>query len=210
MIVNSCRGLSKFVCIRPNTSYEHTLKFFRLFSIISWLVHWLIRIFSWIWIRCFFHCCCSPLFVDSAFGWGWKKSKVISVVTFGRYATVLFPFRIWFQIWNYLTSRLCERCIRVVSDKRHAAKWWQIQSCAIRTLRTGIWSQLLVDYCNSLMYGIISANMKKLWRVQNALICVICSLGPLDYVSGAWSHLHWLPMEQWIIFLDFYYNCKSC
>ena len=55
-------------------------------------------------------------------------------------------------------------------------------------------------YCNSLMYGISKANMKKLQRVQNALIRVICSLGPRESVSEARRDLHWLPIEQRIIF----------
>ena len=57
-----------------------------------------------------------------------------------------------------------------------------------------------LDYCNSLMYGISRTNMKKPQRVQNALIRVICLLGPRDSVSGARRDLHWLPIEQQITF----------
>ena len=68
-----------------------------------------------------------------------------------------------------------------------------------------------LDYCNSLMYGISRANMKKLQRVQNALIRVICSLGPRDSVSGARRDLHWLPIEQRIIFkiAVLTFNCRQ-
>ena len=67
-----------------------------------------------------------------------------------------------------------------------------------------------LDYCNSLMYGISKANIKKLQRVQNALIRVICSLGPRDSVSGARRDLHWLPIEQRIIFkiAVLTFNCR--
>ena len=63
----------------------------------------------------------------------------------------------------------------------------------------------------SLMYGISRANMKKLQRVQNALIRVICSLGPRDSVSGARRDLHWLPIEQRIIFkiAVLTFNCRQ-
>ena len=59
-----------------------------------------------------------------------------------------------------------------------------------------------LDFCNSLMYGIsrLSANMKKLQRVQNALIRVICSFGLHDSVSGARRGLHWIPIKHRIIF----------
>ena len=65
-----------------------------------------------------------------------------------------------------------------------------------------------LDYCNSLMYGFFRATMKKLQRVQIALIRVICSLGPGDSVSGARRDLHWL--EQRIIFkIDVLtFNCR--
>ena len=51
---------------------------------------------------------------------------------------------------------------------------------------------------------------RKLQRVQNALIRVICSLGPRDSVSGARRDLHWLPIEQRIIFkiAVLTFNCR--
>ena len=55
-----------------------------------------------------------------------------------------------------------------------------------------------------------SPRMKKLQRVQNALIRVIFSLGSRDSVSGARRDLHWLPIEQRIIFkiAVLTFNCR--
>ena len=48
------------------------------------------------------------------------------------------------------------------------------------------------------------------YEVKNALIRVICSLGPRDSVSGARRDLHWLPIEQQIIFkiAVLTFNCR--
>ena len=94
-------------------------------------------------------------------------------------------------------NSVCSSCYYHIRALRHIRTSLN-QETAANIGRSVVSSRL--DYCNSLMYGISRANMKKLQRVQNALIRVICSLGPRDSVSGARRDLHWLPIKQRIIF----------
>ena len=104
-------------------------------------------------------------------------------------------------------NSVCSSCYYHIRALRHIRPSLN-QETAANIGRSVVSSRL--DYCNSLMYGISKANMKKLQRVQNALIRVICSLGPRDSVSGARRDLHWLPIEQRIIFkiAVLTFNCR--
>ena len=104
-------------------------------------------------------------------------------------------------------NSVCSSCYYHIRALRHIRPSLN-QETAANVGRSVVSSRL--DYCNSLMYGISRANMKKLQRVQNALIRVICSLGPRDSVSGARRDLHWLPIEQRIIFkiAVLTFNCR--
>ena len=57
-----------------------------------------------------------------------------------------------------------------------------------------------LDYCISLLYGISKANVTKLQRVQNALCRTVYKLNRLGHVSPHLNKLHWLPIEQRILF----------
>jgi len=58
-----------------------------------------------------------------------------------------------------------------------------------------------LDYCNSLLYGIDKGLLNKLQRVQNALArVVVTSVRRHDHVSPALKQLHWLPVEQRILY----------
>ena len=72
-------------------------------------------------------------------------------------------------------NSVCSSCYYHIRALRHIRPSLN-QETAANIGRSVVSSRL--DYCNSLMYGISSANMKKLQWVQNALIRVICSLGP--------------------------------
>ena len=83
-------------------------------------------------------------------------------------------------------NSVCSSCYYHIRALRHIRPSLN-QETAANIGRSVVSSRF--DYCNSLMYGI-----------SNALICVICALGPRDSVSGARRDLHWLPIEQRIIF----------
>ena len=85
-------------------------------------------------------------------------------------------------------NSVCSSCYYHIRALRHIRPSLN-QETAANIGRSVVSSRL--DYCNSLMNRISRANMKKLQRVQNALIRVICSLGPRDSVSKARRDLHW-------------------
>ena len=58
-----------------------------------------------------------------------------------------------------------------------------------------------LDYCNGLLYGINKGLSKKLQMVQNSLArVVIPSVKRRDHITPVLRQLHWLPVEQRIIF----------
>ena len=57
-----------------------------------------------------------------------------------------------------------------------------------------------LDFCNSLLHGLSKYEINKLQSVQNAAARVIACLRKFDHISDTLKELHWLPVEQRIIF----------
>ena len=57
-----------------------------------------------------------------------------------------------------------------------------------------------LDYCNSLLYGIKSYQLRKLQSVQNAAAKLIFGRRKFDHVSDLFEKLHWLRIDQRITF----------
>jgi hypothetical protein len=53
-----------------------------------------------------------------------------------------------------------------------------------------------LDYCNSVLYGVIDTNIVKLQRVQNSLARTICELPYGASTTEILSELHWLPVKR--------------
>ena len=53
-----------------------------------------------------------------------------------------------------------------------------------------------IDYCNSLLYGIPQASLKKLQRVQNMCACLGLRRSKTDSATSCLRDLHWLPVKQ--------------
>ena len=57
-----------------------------------------------------------------------------------------------------------------------------------------------LDFCYSLLHDLPKYEINKLQSVQNAAARVIASLTTFDHISATLKELHWLPVEQRIIF----------
>jgi len=58
-----------------------------------------------------------------------------------------------------------------------------------------------LDYCNSILTGLLKSTNATLQRVQNAAArCMVLNLHPHDSISDGLRQLHWLPIEARIQF----------
>ena len=57
-----------------------------------------------------------------------------------------------------------------------------------------------IDYCNSLLLGIPKYHINRLQRLQNMSCRVICGLRKFNHISSAMADLHWLKVNEHIIF----------
>ena len=57
-----------------------------------------------------------------------------------------------------------------------------------------------LDYCNVVFANLPAATVAPLQRAQNAAARLVKGLGPRDHVASALRDLHWLPIQQRIIY----------
>ena len=58
----------------------------------------------------------------------------------------------------------------------------------------------LLDYCNSLVYGVSKYNVAKLQKIRNALCRIVFRLYGTSHVTPFLQKLHWLPITYRILF----------
>ena len=59
---------------------------------------------------------------------------------------------------------------------------------------------LKLDFCNSLLFGAQKRDIVKLQSVQNAAARIIAGLKKRDHITETLRDLHWLPVEERIVF----------
>ena len=57
-----------------------------------------------------------------------------------------------------------------------------------------------MDFCNSLLFGAQKRDIVKLQSVQNAAARIIAGLKKRDHITETLRDLHWLPVEERIVF----------
>ena len=77
----------------------------------------------------------------------------------------------------------------------------------IRTLVQLLFTSLL-DYCNSLLYGLPAFKLDRI-RVFNAAATLVCCAPCHSSITPLLLHLHWLPVKQWIQFQSLLFAFKA-
>ena len=67
-----------------------------------------------------------------------------------------------------------------------------------------------LDFCNSLLYGIPQNVPKRLHSVQNAAAGVVTLTGKTEHFTPILEGLHWLPVEQRVIFKIERFSFEYC
>ena len=57
-----------------------------------------------------------------------------------------------------------------------------------------------IDFANSLLFGLPKSLLVKLQRVQNAVARLIVGVGKYEHISNNLRLLHWLPVEEHVLF----------
>ena len=57
-----------------------------------------------------------------------------------------------------------------------------------------------IDYCNSLLYGILDKLLNRIQRIQNYAARVVLRLHKFSHITPALATLHWLPVKRRIDF----------
>ena len=105
---------------------------------------------------------------------------------------------------NKLFRQLCTTLKRIVKVRQSLTK--DATKVLIQLLVLG-----RIDYCNSLLLGTPKYHLNKLQQIHNMSCRVICHLRKFNHISSAMADLHWLKVNEHIIFkvAVFMYKCVT-
>ena len=87
-------------------------------------------------------------------------------------------------------NEVCKTAFYYIHNIRMISKYLSQES--LKTLVHAFVTSGL-DYCNSLLYGLLKYHIRKLQRVQNAAARLITNTRKYDHITPALYNLHWLP-----------------
>ena len=94
-------------------------------------------------------------------------------------------------------TNICRTCFFHLRNISRIRKYLTRQSAEI-LVHALITSRL--DSCNSLLYGLPDYTIERLQKVQNAAARVVTLTNKHDHITPILRNLHWLPVEQRIIY----------
>ena len=92
---------------------------------------------------------------------------------------------------------VCNSCFAHIRDLRCIGHHLDLDSAKL--LATGLVSSHL-DYCDSLMYGIVDTDLTRLQCVQNRPACIVAKSPPFTHGVPLLCSLHWLAAKFRILF----------
>ena len=90
-------------------------------------------------------------------------------------------------------NKVCSSGFYYLHNLRRIRKYLS-QDCLATLIHAFVLS--LLDYCNSLMYGLPQCQISKLQRVQNAANRIALDLCKFCHTTPALRQLHWLPVVK--------------
>ena len=94
-------------------------------------------------------------------------------------------------------NNTCKTAFYYIHNIRRIRKYLSVE-----TARTLVHAVVIgrLDYCNSLLYGLLMKSISKLQRVQNAAARLITNAPRYDHVTPGLRSLHWLPVKEKVTF----------
>ena len=94
-------------------------------------------------------------------------------------------------------STICSSCYYHIRDFSRIRKYLTKDTAVV--LANALVSSRL-DYCNSLLYGLPKAEIKRLQAVQNTLCRIVTRCSRFSHITPHMKALHWLPIASRIDF----------
>ena len=94
-------------------------------------------------------------------------------------------------------SAVCSSCFYHIRDFGRIRK--HLSRSTATVLANALVSSRL-DYCNSLLHGVSSGNIKRLQTIQNILCRIVTRCGKFSHITPHLKDLHWLPVSSRIEF----------
>ena len=94
-------------------------------------------------------------------------------------------------------NNTCKTAFYYIHNIRRIRKYLSVE-----TARTLVHAVVIgrLDYCNSLLYGLLMKSISKLQRVRNAAARLITNAPRYDHVTPGLRSLHWLPVKEKVTF----------
>ena len=105
--------------------------------------------------------------------------------------------------WLYSFPQVKSLCKSAFYQMRNIARIRRYLSPKTTELLIHAFVSSKLDFCNSLLYGILKRVLRKLQSVQNPTARLVTSSSKVDHVTPLLMRLHWLPIAERIKF-----NCS--